>query len=450
MHILVVGTGYVGLVTGACFAEMGHTVTCLDIDASKIDLLQQGVIPFYEPGLQEMVLRNAASKRLLFTSSYSEAVLSASVCFLAVPTPSDSLGACDLSYFLSAAKRIAEKMDGYRLIVNKSTVPPGTAKQIAELMGTILDLRGVDFSFDVVSNPEFLKEGSAVNDCLKPDRIVLGIDNPSITDTMKEIYSPFTINHDRILIMDTSSAEMTKYAANAMLASRISFMNELSGLCEKVGADIHQVRIGIGSDARIGYHFLYAGMGYGGSCFPKDLKALQSIARSHHYEMPLLNAIEEVNERQKKVLHHKILDYFSSRGGILKKTIAIWGLAFKPDTDDIRQAPSLELIQSLLDHGATLRLYDPAAMDNAKKILAPLPQISWCSDEIEAATGADAIALVTEWKQFRFVDFSKILPKMNSAVFFDGRNQYRPAEMQAKGIHYVGIGTPSPLFQEAL
>ncbi len=441
MHILMVGTGYVGLVTAACLAEMGHHVICLDIDQQKIANLQQGILPIYEPGLAELVEHNTKAKRLSFTTDYREGVQQCTVCFIAVPTPSSEDGSCDLSYIYAAASEIPRHMNGYKIIVNKSTVPVGTAAQVKKRISEVLRDTHNDSTFDVVSNPEFLKEGSSINDCMKPDRIILGVDQPRAEKIMREIYSAFTINHDRIFVMDLVSAEMTKYAANAMLALRISFMNELSHLCEKTGADIKQVRIGIGSDQRIGYQFLYAGAGYGGSCFPKDVRALSFIAKMHDIDMPILESIEEVNERQKKILGEKILSYFSFQGGVKKKTIAIWGLAFKPDTDDIREAPAIDLIQELLEHGAIIRAYDPIAMPNAKKIFGS--RIQFCEDEYEAAHGADAIILVTEWKQFRFVDFSKIAPLLKHKVLFDGRNQYHLSEMQALGMHYFGMGVPS-------
>lgn len=435
MNLLIIGTGYVGLVTGACFAEMGHHVICLDIDQEKIQRLKKGVIPIFEPGLEELVKRNVSACRLHFTSDYAEGVKNSLVCFLAVPTPSDENGSCDLSHLLFAVQQIAEQMDGYRLIVNKSTVPVGSAKKVKKLIGSLQN-----HPFDVVSNPEFLKEGSAVNDCMKPDRVVIGTDNPKAAALMKELYSPFTLNRDRILFMDTPSAEMTKYAANAMLATRISFMNELAGLCEKLGANINDVRVGIGSDMRIGYQFLYAGIGYGGSCFPKDIRALRSMAAAFDYPTPILEAVDTINEAQKRLLSKKISLYFGNPSG---KTIAIWGLAFKPNTDDMREAPSLQLIEELLHQGAILRLYDPVSMSKARQTLPPHPNLHWCQDEYDAAKGADGIALVTEWKQFRFVDFATILNNMAGKGFFDGRNQYKPHEMQAKGFHYFGIGIPT-------
>lgn len=446
MKILIVGTGYVGLVTAACLSEMGHHVMCLDINEEKIARLKGGEIPIYEPGLQELVERNAKGGRLLFTTDYEQGVKMASVCFIAVPTPSLEDGSCDLSYVLSAAKTIALHMDAPQIIVNKSTSPIGTTEQVRKLVDATLKERGLTLSFDVVSNPEFLKEGCAVNDCMKPDRIILGLNSPRAEKVMKEIYSSFTINHDRILIMDPLSAEMTKYAANAMLALRISFMNELANLCEEMGANIKNVRVGIGSDQRIGYQFLYAGAGYGGSCFPKDIRALSSMAKQHEVQTPILDAIETTNERQKRRLVEKLVRVFSGQEeGIKNKKIAIWGLSFKPDTDDIREAPSLVLIQALLEQGAWVRAYDPVAMPNTKKYLEPHPRLQFCSDEYEASLEADAIVLVTEWKQFRFVDFSRILTQLKQPIFIDGRNQYEPIEMRSLGFTYLGMGIPSSL-----
>jgi UDPglucose 6-dehydrogenase len=439
MHLLIVGTGYVGLVSGACFAEMGHHVVCLDIDKEKIQNLQNGILPIFEPGLEELIRRNVQAGRLTFTCDYKKGVADCTVCFLAVPTPSDEDGSCDISYVLAAAKQIAKEMTGYRVIVTKSTVPVGSGYQIKKLMQEELDARGIQADFDIVSNPEFLKEGSAVQDCMKPDRIVLGVENARSASIMKEIYSAFTLNHDRIIVMDLLSSEMTKYAANAMLATRISFMNELAGICEKVGANINDVRIGIGSDSRIGYHFLYAGPGFGGSCFPKDIRAFCASAKQVGAETDLLQAVTHINTRQKKVLGKRILGFFET---LENKTIAIWGLSFKPNTDDMREAPSLTLIEDLLASGANLRLFDPIAMTNAKKILKEHPRITFCEDEYEAANGADAIALVTEWKQFRYVDFDRIVKTMKGKAFFDGRNQYKPLEMKAKGFVYFGIGIP--------
>lgn len=441
MHILMVGTGYVGLVTGACFAEMGHQVTCLDINEEKIAMLKNGEIPIFEPGLDELVKRNLAQKRLKFTTDYAKAVTDAKVIFIAVPTPSDEDGSCDVSYVESAARSIAKHMSGYKIIVNKSTVPVGTAHRVA----TVIQEERGEIPFDVVSNPEFLKEGAAVQDCLKPDRVIIGANTQKAIDTLKEIYAPFMINHDRIIVMDVLSAEMTKYAANAMLALRISFMNEIADVCKKVGANINEVRKGIGSDSRIGYSFLYPGVGYGGSCFPKDVRALVATAKKAGTEPILLESIDAVNERQKKVLGQKMIQYFATRGGVKNKTVGIWGLSFKPDTDDMREAPSITLIEELLKQGAKLRLFDPVSMPNAKKILGDSPQITWCEDEFEAAAGADAVALLTEWKQFRLVDFQDLQTRMKGLAFFDGRNQYKPLDMKERGFDYIAIGVPDQL-----
>ncbi len=442
MHILMVGTGYVGLVTGACFAEMGHTVVCLDINKEKIDMLQKGNVPIFEPGLDELVKRNLQQKRLRFTTDYAKAVTDATVCFIAVPTPSLPDGSCDISYVEAAAREIAKHMNGYKIIVNKSTVPVGTAARVKAI---IQEERGSSVSFDVVSNPEFLKEGAAVHDCLKPDRIIIGANAPKPIEVLKEVYSPFTLSHDRVLVMDVLSAEMTKYAANAMLALRISFMNEIADVCKKVGANVNEVRKGIGSDSRIGYSFLYPGVGYGGSCFPKDVRALIATAKNVGCSPLLMEATDAVNERQKKVLGQKMLQYFASRGGVKNKTIGIWGLSFKPDTDDMREAPSITFIEELLKEGARVRLFDPVSIPNAKRILGDSSQITWCNDEFEAASGADAVALLTEWKQFRLVDFHCIRDQMKGIAFFDGRNQYKPLDMKDKGFDYISIGVPDQL-----
>lgn len=440
MQILIVGTGYVGLVSGACFAEMGHSVVCLDIDAEKVSSLEKGIIPFYEPGLEELVKRNVQQGRLHFTTDYAAGVDSAAVCFLAVPTPSRSDGSCDTSYIEAAAKQIAAHMKDYKIIVNKSTVPVGTAARVANWVR-----EETDVPFDVVSNPEFLKEGAAVQDCLKPDRIVIGVDHPKPAAIMKEIYSAFCLNHDKVLLMDVLSAEMTKYAANSMLALRISFMNHIAEICKKTGANVNEVRKGMGSDSRIGHAFLYPGIGYGGSCFPKDVRALISVAKDHGVDPLLLEAIDIVNNRQKKVLSQNMIEYFSAKGGVAGKTVAVWGLSFKPDTDDMREAPSLNFIDDLLKQGAFLRLFDPIAMNNAKRLIGNHPNITWCESEFDASNGADAIALLTEWKQFRLVDFKPIRKKMKGIAFFDGRNQYKPLEMKQKGFDYVSIGVPDQL-----
>lgn len=449
VKILVVGTGYVGLVTGACFAEMGHHVICLDIDKEKILQLKNGNIPIYEPGLEEIVKRNVASHRLEFTTDYLNGVEASLVCFIAVPTPVGEDGSADLKYVMQAAKQIATCMNEYKVIVNKSTVPVGCVGFVTDLIQETLFERKVDYPFDVVSNPEFLKEGDAIHDFMKPDRIVIGTNSLEVKHLMEELYAPFNLNHDRLLVMDPRSAEMTKYAANAMLASRISFMNEMAGLCEKMGADINMVRKGIGSDQRIGYAFLYAGAGYGGSCFPKDIMALQAMANQYNYQIPLIDAITHVNEQQKQVLGAKIADYFSDKGGIEGKTFAIWGLSFKPGTDDMREAPSLVLIRYLLEERAFVRLFDPVALKKSKELLKKSPQITWCTDEFDAAQGADAIVLMTEWKQFRFVNFDEVAAKASGRAFFDGRNQYSPKEMSARGFDYISIGQPIALAEEA-
>lgn len=438
MRILMIGTGYVGLVTGSCFAEMGHTVTCLDIDTKKIALLEQGIIPIYEPGLEEIVRRNVKQKRLFFTTEYEKALSSNPICFIAVPTPSSEDGTCDTSYVEAAARVIAKHVKDYTVIVNKSTVPVGTAHRVSQLIREL----NPDLEFDVVSNPEFLKEGAAVQDCLKPDRIIIGVDHSRPTEILKEIYAPFTLNYERIFIMDVLSAEMTKYAANAMLALRISFMNEIAAVCKKVGANVNEVRKGIGSDSRIGYSFLYPGVGYGGSCFPKDIRALIAIAKQVGINPELLEAIDSVNNRQKKTLSSMMNRYFSKKGGVRGKTVAVWGLAFKPDTDDMREAPSLTFIEDLAKEGAILRVFDPIAMPNARKFLKSIPNIEWCSDELDAAKNADAIALLTEWKQFRLLDFTPIRKNMRGGAFFDGRNQYKPLDMKTKGFDYISIGVP--------
>lgn len=445
MRLLIIGTGYVGLVTGACFAEMGHSVICLDINPDKIEKLKKGIIPIYEPGLEEMARRNAQAGRLSFTTDVVHAMAETEIYFIAVDTPVGADGQADLTQVRAVASSIAKNMSGYRVIVNKSTVPVGTAGLVAHLIRSELEKRGAAYDFDLVSNPEFLKEGNAVQDFMKPDRVIIGAESVKAIGIMKEIYSPFMLSHDRLIIMDIASAEMTKYAANAMLATRISFMNELAGLCELTGADIHKVRVGIGSDKRIGYNFLYSGAGFGGSCLPKDIRALRAHARSIGYETSMIDAVEHVNNRQKRVIAEKIREYFRTRQGLKGKVVGILGLAFKPDTDDMREASSLVLIDQLLKEGALLRLFDPVSMENARKLLPKNSAISWCKDEIETATGADALALMTEWKQFRLLDFAAVLAVMTGNAFFDGRNQYNASEMAKKGFDYFCIGQ-SPVY----
>lgn len=450
MNILVIGIGYVGLVTATCLAEMGHHVLCLDINKGKIDALNKGKIPIYEPGLEEMVKRNAAAGRIRFTTSYPDAIRTSPVCFITVDTPLDVHGRADLTAVKKVAETLAEHMPDYRIIINKSTVPVGTAHAIRQWVQAKLEKRGADIPFDVVANPEFLKEGNAVLDFMKPDRVIIGADSSRPIKTMKEIYSPFMLSHERLMIMDTLSAEMTKYAANAMLATRISFMNELAGFCELTGADINKVRRGMGADTRIGYSYLYAGAGYGGSCLPKDVSALTTHGRALGYPLRLLEATSAVNKDQKCVLHKKMAHYFAAYGGLEGKTIAILGLSFKPDTDDMREAPSIVLIEQLLKSGARVRLFDPAALENAKNLLPENPRIAWCYDEYDAAEGSDAVALVTEWKQFRFLDFPKLLAKMSGKAFFDGRNQHNPRDLARHGFDYICIGLPPGYAHEAL
>jgi UDPglucose 6-dehydrogenase len=440
MKILVIGAGYVGLVTGTCFAEMGHHVICLDINLEKINSLKNGLIPFYEPGLEEMVKRNVKVGRLQFTTQYPQSIHSSLVCFIAVDTPETIDGNADLRYVRDVARMIGENMIEYRIIVNKSTVPVGTAHEVRSIISSVLAKKDLNIDFDVVSNPEFLKEGNAINDFMKPDRVIIGVDNVRAGNIIKELYASFMLSHERIMMMDITSAELSKYAANAMLATRISFMNELAGLCELNGADINKVRQAIGADKRIGYNFLYAGIGFGGSCLPKDINALRAQARQLNYPTHLIDAIYAVNIRQKQVLGQKIIEYFSDKDGLSGKTIGILGLAFKPDTDDMREAPSLVLIQQLIEAGAHVRLFDPIAMDNAKKLIPHNSKIAWCRDELDTALGADAIALITEWKQFRFLNFITLLENMRGHAFFDGRNQYNTQDMAQKGFDYICIG----------
>lgn len=448
MNILIVGTGYVGLVTGTCFAEMGHSVVCLDIDEKKIKLLKEGKVPFYEPGLEEMVKRNQKNKRLSFTTDYKEGMKEALVSFIAVSTPQAEDESAELRFVDQAAKTIAEHMHGYHIVVNKSTVPVGTAHRVKGILQETLHNQGKDILFDVASNPEFLKEGNAVQDFMKPDRVVIGVEDIRVGQILKELYAPFSINHDKVLIMDILSSELSKYAANAMLASRISFMNEISKICEAVGADVGDIRRAIGTDKRIGTHFLYPGVGYGGSCFPKDIRAFRATAKKFDCPTDLLDAIEKVNQRQKQLLAQKIDQYFEGR--LEGKTLAIWGLSFKPDTDDMRQAPSLTLINILLEQGVFLRLYDPIAMDNAKLYLRDAgDQITWCENELDACQGAQGVVLMTEWKQFRTLDFKEVLSTMKGQAFFDGRNQYSPQDMASKGFDYISIGRKSVYAQSS-
>lgn len=436
MNITMVGTGYVGLVTGACFSEVGLNVTCVDIDEKKIENLKKGILPIYEPGLEDLVERNTDKGRLHFSTKLAEVIDDTDVVFGAVGTPPDEDGSADLKYVLEVAREVGRNMKKYVLMVTKSTVPVGTAEKVRAAIKEELDKRGVDISFDVASNPEFLKEGAAVDDFLKPDRIVVGIDSDRAKEIMEKLYKPFTMNGHPVIFMDIVSAEMTKYAANSMLATKISFMNDIANLCEIVGADVTAVRKGIGSDRRIGPYFIYPGTGYGGSCFPKDVKALIKTAEQHGYPMEVLEAVENVNERQKGVLFAKAKTYFN--GELKGKTFGIWGLAFKPQTDDMREAPSLVIIKKLLDAGAKVKAYDPVAKHEAKRILGD--SIELVDDQYDAILDADALFLVTEWPEFKFPNFNVIKKLLKTPVIFDGRNVYDPDELKEKGIDYLGIG----------
>lgn len=435
MKIAIVGTGYVGLVSGACFAEMGIDVTCVDIDQAKIERLRAGDIPIYEPGLDELVLRNSQEGRLHFTTRLADCLDGVEAVFGAVGTPPDEDGSADLRYVLEVAREVGRHMQHYLVVVTKSTVPVGTARKVEAAIREELTKRGVDIPFDVASNPEFLKEGSAIKDFMSPDRVVVGVESEKACELMTRLYAPFMLNNFRVIFTDVPSAEMIKYAANSMLATRISFMNDIANLCELVGADVNQVRKGIGSDTRIGSKFLYPGCGYGGSCFPKDVKALVQTAEQNGYDMRVLKAVEEVNDRQKSVLFEKLRRHY----GVLQgKTIALWGLAFKAETDDMREATSLVTIGHLLEAGCTVRVFDPAAMDEARRRLGDA--IIYASDIYDAAKGADALLLLTEWKQFRLPSWARVHDLMRNPIVFDGRNIYDPAEMRKNGFEYYSIG----------
>ena len=438
MRVSIYGSGYVGLVTGACLAETGNNVLCVDVDEAKIAGLKEGKIPIYEPGLEDLILRNVEAGRLRFTTDYDEAVKHGLFQFIAVGTPPDEDGSADMRYVQSVAKGIAERMEDYRIVVDKSTVPVGTADRVRATMNDVLKERGVARDFDVVSNPEFLKEGAAIEDFMKPDRIVIGTDDPRTTELMRSLYEPFNRNRDRLVVMDVRSAELTKYAANAMLATKISFMNELSNIAERVGADIEKVRVGIGSDPRIGYSFIYPGAGYGGSCFPKDVTALGRSAADHGYAAHLLDAVEAVNFRQKSVLFDKISHYY--QGDLEGKTIALWGLAFKPNTDDMREAPSRVLMESLWNAGAKVRAFDPEAAEETHRIYGERDDLVVCDSSMDALKGADALAIVTEWREFRSPDFDLIKERLANHVIFDGRNLYDPTFVESLGIAYYAIG----------
>ena len=432
----MVGTGYVGLVSGTCFAEAGINVTCFDIDKKKIELLNFGHIPIYETGLEKLIKKNTVSGRLNFSNDLANNLQDVQVVFSAVGTPPDEDGSADLSYVLQVAKEVGQNMSDYLVFVTKSTVPIGTAEKVKEVINQELRNRGKNIKFDVASNPEFLKEGSAVQDFMKPDRIVIGVESERAKKIMKRLYKPFVLNGHPILFMDVPSAEMTKYAANSMLATKISFMNDIANLCEIVGADITNVRKGIGSDSRIGNKFLYAGTGYGGSCFPKDVKALIKTAEEQKYSLEILKAVENVNERQKSVLYNKLYTYY--KGDLKNKNIAVWGLSFKPNTDDMREAPSLVLIRKLINAGANVTAYDPAAIGEAKRILGDA--ITYVENKSEVLNNADALILVTEWNEFRVPDYKKMEKLMRNKVVFDGRNIYDSAEMKENGFEYLGIG----------
>ncbi|NOQ34305.1 MAG: nucleotide sugar dehydrogenase [Methylococcaceae bacterium] len=444
MNITIFGSGYVGLVTGACLAEVGNNVCCVDIDSEKINKLQQGQIPIYEPALEDLIKQNQSLGRISFTTDIKAAVSHGMFQFIAVGTPPDEDGSADLQYVLAVAKSIATHMEGYKVIIDKSTVPVGTADKVKHVIQQTQAEQNKAVEFDVVSNPEFLKEGSAIADFMKPDRIIIGTDNPKTTELLKTLYAPFNRNRERLIAMDIRSAELTKYAANAMLATKISFMNELANLAERLGADIENVRHGIGSDSRIGYQFIYPGCGYGGSCFPKDVKALERTAKEVGYNAELLTAVENVNLRQKQVLFTKINDYY--QGQLKGKVFALWGLAFKPKTDDMREAPSRVLLEALIEAGATVQAYDPEALDEAKRIYGENPQnLIFCETQEAALNNANALCIVTEWKHFWAPDFLMLKEKLIDEVIFDGRNLYEPKSLEQLGLKYLSIGRSNPL-----
>ena len=440
MRVCIFGTGYVGLVSGTCLAEVGHDVVCVDVDAAKVAGLQDGIIPIYEPGLTPMVQANHAAGRLRFTTDAAVGVAHGDVIFIAVGTPPDEDGSADLQYVLAVARTIGRHLRKPAVVVDKSTVPVGTADKVRATIAAVLGTRGEAIPVDVVSNPEFLKEGAAVEDCMRPDRIVIGADNPAAVATLKRLYAPFNRNHDRIVAMDVRSAELTKYAANAMLATKISFMNEIANIAERVGADIEHVRKGIGSDPRIGWHFIYPGAGYGGSCFPKDVQALARIADQHGVQPRLLGAVEAVNEAQKGHLFELMARHYGGVDALRGKTVALWGLAFKPNTDDMREASSRRLLQQLWEAGARVRAYDPEAMEETRRIFGERDDLALCISAGEALEGADALVVVTEWKQFRSPDFALLKKAVRDQVVFDGRNLYEPAEVESAGMAYYGIG----------
>jgi len=438
VKITIIGSGYVGLVTGACFADAGNEVLCLDVDKAKIDLLESGGVPIYEPGLQEVIQRNRRAGRLAFTTDAKRGAEHGVLQLIAVGTPPDEDGSADLSHVVAAAQSIGRYMDDYRVIVDKSTVPVGTADRVRAAVAEELKRRGKNIEFSVISNPEFLKEGAAIEDFMRPDRVIIGSDDERATALMREVYGPFQRSHERLIVMDVRSAELTKYAANGMLATRISFMNELANLAERLGADIEHVRRGMGSDPRIGFQFLYPGVGYGGSCFPKDVKALVQTAIEAESDLPIMRAVEEVNNAQKRVLGRKIVARFGE--DLAGRRFALWGLAFKPNTDDMREAPSRVLIADLIDRGAAVTAYDPAAMDEARKLFAGMAKVTFADSPMAALEDADALAIVTEWQEFRSPDFGAIRTKLKTPVIFDGRNLYDPQTVARAGIDYHPIG----------
>ncbi|WP_395624533.1 UDP-glucose dehydrogenase family protein [Thermomonas sp.] len=440
MRVCIFGTGYVGLVTGTCLAEVGHDVVCVDIDAAKVEGLNRGVIPIYEPGLTPMVQANHAAGRLRFTTDAAAGIAHGDVVFIAVGTPPDEDGSADLTYVLAVARSIGQHLARPAVVVDKSTVPVGTADKVRAAIGSVLAERGVEIAFDVVSNPEFLKEGAAVEDCMRPDRIVIGTGSAQALEKLKRLYAPFNRNHERIVAMDVRSAELTKYAANAMLATKISFMNEIANIAEQVGADVEMVRKGIGSDPRIGWHFIYPGAGYGGSCFPKDVQALAKTAQQHGVQPRLLDAVEAVNAAQKGHLFELIARHYGGAQHLRGKTVAVWGLAFKPNTDDMREASSRTLLAQLWEAGARVRAFDPEAMEETRRIFGDRDGLLLCDSAGEAVQGADALVVVTEWKQFRSPDFGMLKAALADGVVFDGRNLYEPADVEAAGVAYYGIG----------
>jgi len=443
MNVCIVGTGYVGLVSAACFAEMGNDVVCVDVNPKIVELLSQGHVHIFEPGLEDLVSRNAREGRLRFTTDLEEGVRDALCVFITVGTPSKPDGSCDLGYVHHVAAQIGQVMNGYKIIVDKSTVPVGTADEVRDIVAAEIRKRGLSIGFDVVSNPEFLKEGDAVNDFLKPDRVIVGTDSERAARHLEALYAPYARSRDKLIMMSVKSAEMTKYAANCLLATKISFINEIANICELVGADVHEVRVGVGSDHRIGYHFIYPGVGYGGSCFPKDVKALINTAREHGYSPRLIESVDLVNTRQKLVLSNKVKNYFADQGGVNGKTLAMWGLAFKANTDDMREAPSLDIIRDLTAEGMRVRVFDPASGKKAREAFRDNPLVDICDEQYSCLEKADALAVVTEWNQFRNPNFGKIKRHLRAPIIFDGRNLYSPSFMATEGFAYFSIGRRS-------